>query len=278
MLASLLAPYITGRYDLLLVPLSLPSPLVTILLPSLWSDGAPIFLTDQELAESGMGEIPDPGKGRRWVFVQCGEQIGTGVGFGPGRRTFYEAKLEVPFLRHPQAQTLTPFTYKHTLLFSSHLMTFSSSMISGLNSSKVGFKVEEGMYQVEGYYSVKDEGEDSQTNKGETKWSEELVKRCFESWFVGENTGQGATRFQTTLLSPSIPKPSLHLRLHLPTLTSLPLEAVQKLLLGGGGSDNREEEELRRLDDEEGWYDLRGVEGWEMSVRTRMEVKKIEDV
>lgn len=88
MLASLLAPYITGRYDVTCVPIALPSALVTILLPSLWSDGAPIFLTDQELRDAQLERVPDPGQGKRWAMIEVGEQIGTGVGFGPGRKTF----------------------------------------------------------------------------------------------------------------------------------------------------------------------------------------------
>jgi hypothetical protein len=62
---------------------------VTILLPSLWSDGAPIFLTDDELRDAGYGTgVPDPGEGNRWAMIQIGKQISTGVGFGPGRKTF----------------------------------------------------------------------------------------------------------------------------------------------------------------------------------------------
>jgi len=88
MLASLLAPYITGRYDVTLIPISLPSPLVTILLPSIWGDGAPIFLNKEELEQAGLGNVPSAGEGKNWAFVQVGEQISTGVGFGPGRKTF----------------------------------------------------------------------------------------------------------------------------------------------------------------------------------------------
>lgn len=35
--------------------------------------------------------------------------------------------------------------------------------------------------------------------------------------------------------------------------------------------------ELEKMDGE-GWYDVRGIEGWEMSVKTRMEVKKVAEV
>lgn len=297
MLASWLAPYITGQYDVTCVPIALPSALVTILLPTLWSDGAPIFLTRPELARTtGFEKVPDPGPNKRWVFVQVGQQKSTGVGFGPGRKTFYEAKLEIPFLRHPHSrdhddddhdddggESPTPFTYKHTILFSSWTMAFSSQHISGLNSSKVGFQVDDDLYQVEGYFSVKRDVADDDPNsqRGEAlKWDEEMIKRAFESWFVGESTGQGATRFQTENVVPSRPRTSLHVRIHLPTLTSLPLEAVQKLVgpiaatTTTTTATNRTTDEL----DSEGWYDVRGVEGWELSVNTRMEVKRVTDV
>jgi hypothetical protein len=82
------------------------------------------------------------------------------------------------------------------------MMAMSSQNISGLTSSKVEFEVDEKNYQVEGYFSVRSAGDgmdDVDVQKQTTvtegaKWSGELIKKCFESWFVGENTGQGATR------------------------------------------------------------------------------------
>ncbi|GAA6015183.1 hypothetical protein JCM11491_000496 [Sporobolomyces phaffii] len=278
MLASILAPYITGRYDVTCVPIAIPAALVTMLLPALWGDGAPIFLSQAELRRAGLDGVPDPGDGNRWAVVQVGQQISTGVGFGPGRKTFYEAKLEVPFLRHPlaaRADPPTPFTYKHTLLFSSHLMALSSQHISGLTSSKVGFRVDPATYQAEGYFSVKDHPDDdasgpgSRSNRGPA-WSPETIKTAFEGWFVGENTGPGATRFHTKDITAPKSRASLHVRLHLPTLTGLPLEAVTKLL-------GNEPAQAGRLDGE-GWYDVTGVEGYELSVETRMEVCKLDQL
>lgn len=57
--------------------------------------------------------------------------------------------------------------------------------------------------------------------------------------------------------------------MNLPTLTSLPLEAISKL----AGSP----EDAANIN-EEGWYDVEGVEGWELSVKTKMEMKKVEEV
>lgn len=139
--------------------------------------------------------------------------------------------------------------------------------------------------------SVREEEEEDDRAR-ETEWSEEVVKKCFESWFVGEQTGEGATKvsllfffslhlirvkltpsdlkFHTEDLSPPTHKSSLLVRLHLPTLTALPLEAIMKLL-------GKNLIELEKMDGE-GWYDVRGIEGWEMSVKTRMEVKKVAEV
>lgn len=57
--------------------------------------------------------------------------------------------------------------------------------------------------------------------------------------------------------------------MNLPTLTSLPLEEISKL----AGSP----EDAANIS-EEGWYDVEGVEGWELSVKTEMEMKKVEEV
>ncbi|GAA5922593.1 uncharacterized protein JCM15063_003356 [Sporobolomyces koalae] len=271
MLASLLAPFITGQYDATVIPIALPTAVVTILLPALWGDGGSVFLSKEELKAAGYEPVPDPGTGKQWAIVQVGKQISAGVGFGPGRKTFYEAKLEVPFLRHPHARTATPFTYKHTLLFSSHMMALSSQHISGLASSCVNFQVDDETYQVEGSFSVKQSGptEDLAARSDET-WSSEAIKRCFEGWFVGENTGQCATRFETQDLVPPVFKPSLHVRLNLPSLTSLPNEAITKLL----GTA----EEASKMSSEEGWYDVKGAQGWELSVKTRMKMDKVAQV
>jgi len=105
-----------------------------------------------------------------------------------------EAKLEIPFLRHPHARSSAPFTYKHTLLFSSHTMALSSQNISGLNSSKVNFKVDDITYQAEGHLSCKEAEESEEVSPKAAEWTEEVIKKCFESWFVGEQTGEGATK------------------------------------------------------------------------------------
>jgi len=75
-------------------------------------------------------------------------------------------------------------------------MALSSQNISGLNSTKVNFQVDDkGTYQAEGWLSCKegDEGLERASPKA-AEWTEEVIKKCFESWFVGEQTGEGATK------------------------------------------------------------------------------------
>ncbi|GAA5856310.1 hypothetical protein JCM3766R1_005820 [Sporobolomyces carnicolor] len=330
MLASLLAPHITGRYDVTIVPIALPTPLVTSLLvhsPWITSDddtnSETSIFHDLSSSSSSSTIPPDPGRGRRWCFVQIGQQISTGVGFVPfglGRKTFYEAKLEIPYLqlgplvrartsssraettetgtgtgtrstreeedetRQRQRQRGPPppsfLTYKHTVLFSSHLMAFSSQQVSGLgNSHRVGFKVDDdrrGTYQAEGYLSVKPTATETTTTT--TKWQVETIKDGFESWFVGSNTGSGATRFHTRDLEPPRVRPTLlHVRIHLPTLTGLDPDAVRRLVGNDNDNDN-DRGERQGFDDDEGWYDVVGVEGWDLSVETTMEAKNLVDL
>lgn len=72
-------------------------------------------------------------------------------------------------------------------------MALSSQNISGLNSRKVNFQVDSKTYQAEGVMSVREEEEEDDRKK-EAEWNAEVMKKCFESWFVGEQTGEGATK------------------------------------------------------------------------------------
>jgi hypothetical protein len=85
------------------------------------------------------------------------------------------------------------------------MMAFSSQNISGLHSNKVGFKVDDQTYQVEGYFSVKEDERDDKLETESSKWSQQDVKQSFEGWFVGENTGQGATRVSFPVSSSFLP-------------------------------------------------------------------------
>lgn len=102
-----------------------------------------------------------------------------------------EAKLEIPFLRHPSSpsDTLTPYTFKQTLLFSTSLMTASSHYITGLRSQKTNFKVEDAFYEAVGWLKI----QEGTAGEGE-RWTEESVRQVVGGWWVGERTGGVATR------------------------------------------------------------------------------------
>jgi hypothetical protein len=87
MLASLIAPRVTGTYDFTVVPLALPSSLVHSLLPPSWTASSP-FLAPAELEQQGLA-VPSPGEVRTWVCVQVGRQIDTGMSLPGGRSTFF---------------------------------------------------------------------------------------------------------------------------------------------------------------------------------------------
>lgn len=100
-----LLPQLTGTYDVLCIPLVLPRSTVEALLPTQWRHASPSLLlkTPDELnqlaGESGLEERKE-GEEPHLVLLQLGHQKGTGP--GPFKMTFQEAKLEIPFVRHPK--------------------------------------------------------------------------------------------------------------------------------------------------------------------------------
>lgn len=207
MASSFLAPAITGRYDFHSMPLQLPQDLVRALLPPAWSAS----LSNHKPANSG----------HAWVVVQAGSQIQTGVSLPGGRHNFQvsqqgahtstsphilipplppqEAKLEIPFLKHPEssATSSTLVTYKHTLLFSSTMMSVSSKAWPGLHTAKVAFV--EGAKP--GDWDVKDWMKIEQVNGGVQGdgWSEDEIVAEATGWWAGERTGATAFQVRTRL-------------------------------------------------------------------------------
>lgn len=90
MLAEAIAGLFSGHYDLTFVPVALPEPLVRAMLPAEWGSADDAFLSSDQLAASVRGAPPDPGSGKRWVCVQAGKQVDTGVNYVPmGKSTFF---------------------------------------------------------------------------------------------------------------------------------------------------------------------------------------------
>ncbi|GAA5958243.1 hypothetical protein JCM8115_004030 [Rhodotorula mucilaginosa] len=265
MLAEAISALFTGHYDLIFVPVALPEPLVRALLPSEWGNADDAFLPNDQLAQAaGVEQLPDPGQGKRWVCVEAGKQVDTGVNYVPmGKSTFFEAKVEVPFLRHPQVKTSSPpipFTFKSVVLFSSRLMSFSSNHMTGLRSHHAICIRTETSYEAMDWLEIKNEGE-AVVPEG-TRWTEELARKVLEGWWVGENTGHAASKFIATTVDPAKPRPQLRVRLNLPALTSLTPERIKELAAGTVEVE------------ENGWVAVDAA-GFDMSESTKMQMAQL---
>ncbi|BGP44733.1 hypothetical protein JCM10450v2_000547 [Rhodotorula kratochvilovae] len=263
MIESLISAAYVGQYDYWAVPVALPTPLVRALLPHSSSPAAPQvdFLTPQEVQTAAV-HVPDPGEGHSWVVVEAGKQIRTGVGWVPlGRSTFHEAKLEVPFLRHPQTASAVPVTLKSSLLFSSRLMRFSSTHLTGLRSHRAICIETPDSFEAMDWLRIKVDGEVSVP--AAKRWSEETVRSVVAGYWVGENTGASATKFNMTDLTPPRALNQLRVRLNLPAFTQLPIEEVRKLL---EGTDLAMEEN--------GWAEIEAA-GYALSDETHMQVASL---
>ncbi|GJN91567.1 hypothetical protein Rhopal_004590-T1 [Rhodotorula paludigena] len=261
MLASYIAPAITGRYDFTAVPVALPTPLVRALLPT--ADDEWGFLAPDDARTASLG-IPDAGPGKSWIVLEAGKQIHTGMSYVPfGRSTFFEAKVEVPFLRHPATQSAVPITHKSSMLFSSRLMSFSAAHLTGLRSHRVVCVEDDaqGSFEAMDWLKVVEDGEVQVPD--EDKWDEALLRQVLTGYWVGENTGDAATKFIMSSLSPARPRPQLRIRLNLAAVTELPVEVLQRL---AAGTDLTVEEN--------GWIEVSGA-GYALSESTHLEVTSL---
>lgn len=203
---------------------------------------------------------------------------------------YQEAKVEVPFLRHPQVKTSSPpipFTFKSVVLFSSRLMSFSSNHMTGLRSHHAICIRTETSYEAMDWLEIKNEGE-AVVPEG-TRWTEELARKVLEGWWVGENTGHAASKvrpspvalvrdvpssswltrktgrvpqFIATTVDPAKPRPQLRVRLNLPALTSLTPERIKELAAGTVEVE------------ENGWVAVDAA-GFDMSESTKMQMAQL---
>ncbi|GAA5980711.1 hypothetical protein JCM10908_001746 [Rhodotorula pacifica] len=263
MLAEALSALFTGHYDLVFVPVALPEPLVRAMLPSEWGNADDAFLSQDELSTVGV-TLPDAGQGKRWVCIEAGKQIDTGVNYIPmGKSTFFEAKVEIPFLRHPQVKPSThiPFSFKTVVLFSSRLMSFSSNHMTGLRSHHAICIRTDSSYEAMDWLEVKHEGEAAIVPES-SRWTEDLARKVLEGWWVGENTGHAASKFIATTVEPAKPRSQLRVRLNIPALTSLTPERIKEL---AGGLVEVEEN---------GWVTVDAA-GFDLSESTKMQVAQL---
>lgn len=204
---------------------------------------------------------------------------------------YQEAKVEVPFLRHPQVKSSSPpipFTFKTVMLFSSRLMSFSSNHMTGLRSHHAICIRTESSYEAMDWLEIKNEGE-AVVPEG-TRWTEELARKVLEGWWVGENTGHAASKvrpspvalerdvpsswltrrgektrlvqFIATTVDPAKPRPQLRVRLNLPALTSLTPERIKELAAGTIEVE------------ENGWVAVDAA-GFDMSESTKMQMAQL---
>ncbi|SCZ90546.1 BZ3500_MvSof-1268-A1-R1_Chr1-3g02055 [Microbotryum saponariae] len=283
MLASFIASRITGTYSFLFVPLLLPTSYAAALLPP----HLQLLPNDENDApststfKSSTLKRPSTPEGYAWVVVVAGEQKGTGMSVPGGRSTFFEAKLEIPYvsLVDPPCSTSTPpkLTHKQTLLFSSWSMALSSDRITGLRSHHAEFQVEEEEHGVMGDYEVKDwmrlERRDAEAEAEAAggielpKWREDVVREEITGWWVGERTGAIATRFTMDPNHPPTRLERIKVRLNLAQFAHQSIEQVQAHFTA---------KEANKIDDQ-GWYEVE-ASGWQCEERTAMKATRLAEL
>lgn len=132
MLAGAIAALFTGYYDLVFVPVAVPELLVRAMLPAEWGNADDAFLSADELQQATQVHLPDPGQGKRWVCVEAGKQVDTGVNYVPmGKSSFFVSAI--PGRALPVRHTLT-------LFFTARRKPKSRSPSSGIRSSSRPFR------------------------------------------------------------------------------------------------------------------------------------------
>ena len=93
---------VTGTYDVLAIPMLFPKDTAQALLPTSVRNQTPSALLPipADILESPQLERTSDSEDHIVIF-QLGRQLGTGP--GPMKLHFQEAKLEIPYVRHPKA-------------------------------------------------------------------------------------------------------------------------------------------------------------------------------
>lgn len=156
------------------------------------------------------------------------------------------------------------------------MMALSSNYMIGLRSHKATIRSEVGRYEVEGWFSLAEEGSPSAEG-----WTEELVRQSIGGWWAGERTGSAVTRVGVPLcpiqpsfadlgalsqfkMTPSAPPSpsSFRLSINLADFLRLPSERVAELMKGEKG-----------FNAETGSLEVE-ASGWKLEEATGMEVKQ----
>ncbi|PWN38846.1 hypothetical protein IE81DRAFT_327096 [Ceraceosorus guamensis] len=212
---------LAGTYDVLLVPLLVPKAILQEKwLPANLRDGLlPIpvqILADLDLAQ----EASTASEPLHLIFLQLGYQHNTGPGkmwMGMRMNSFSEAKLEVPFMRHPAASDAgshVPFLFKQTILSSSRIISTAARYTPGARSLHASFKPDKSPSSFEAdaqsiQYTVADWLDAKATRSGELdeafekRW--DAVKRLAEAAWFAERSGQNIIEFHFNTSAPRIP-------------------------------------------------------------------------
>ncbi|CAO1624342.1 unnamed protein product [Parajaminaea phylloscopi] len=126
---------VSGTYDVLCVPVLLPKDVVLGLLPTELRQEEPLL------------EVPDAvleklhlmrGENQHLVVVQLGRQLGTGPAFSPLH--FQEAKIEIPYVRHPDCPDRNrAFSFKQFVVFDSRMLSTAARLQAGLKATTTSF-------------------------------------------------------------------------------------------------------------------------------------------
>ncbi|CEH16820.1 hypothetical protein CBOM_07024 [Ceraceosorus bombacis] len=211
---------LAGTYDVLLVPLLVPKAILQEQwLPANLRDGLlPIpgqILKDLDLAQ----EASTASEPLHLIFLQLGYQHNTGPGkmwMGMRMNSFSEAKLEVPFMRHPAASDAgshVPFLFKQTILSSSRIISTAARYTPGARSLHASFKPDKSPSSFEAdaqsiQYTVADWLDAKATRSGELdeafekRW--DAVKRLAEAAWFAERSGKNIIEFHFNTSAPRI--------------------------------------------------------------------------
>ncbi|KAK4054924.1 hypothetical protein OIV83_000848 [Microbotryomycetes sp. JL201] len=264
-LQSLVSPFITGSYDFWYLSFALPTAVVAALLPQSWTSTSSPFLNSAELAQRGIAApVPAPPAGCQWVNVQAGYQINTGVDVSFGKSSFYEAKVEVPFLQHPYIKHTAPLAFKSTVLFSSLSMTASSELITGLRSRKTTFENQtDTFYRADGWLTLEDGSDVASRTEA---WSRDLVRETTQGWFVGQGSGFSANKFTLEPKESEQEHAQVSLQLNLPRFLAKSIQETRTLLADSGVEMN-----------DSGWIRVAST-GWKLFDASKLESKPISKI
>ncbi|PWN23875.1 hypothetical protein BCV69DRAFT_296184 [Microstroma glucosiphilum] len=225
---------LNGTYDVLTVPLLLPKTVVQSLLPPSLRDLTPSVLLPIPTSVLSACHFP-PNEGsseeKHLVVLQFGSQKGAGpsiIGMN-----FQEAKLEIPYVRHPKCKDeQRDFQFKQKCIFSNRIVSTSASHLTGLNSSLTSFTPPQSpwedadgaeviTYSADGFFDVTaklmTEGKEAMQAEGA-----KTLKELSEAWWYGDRTGTVITRFDFD--EPSIGPTAYNVTVRL-NLTAFPSDA-----------------------------------------------------